>query len=127
MTVEVILNAAVGVLENRGRCFNDYTYADQVCVLGALAVAAGFDPDCWMGLQELAGEDRTGAEQTLIDAAQRLASVVAPRWADSRVEDLCVALGDWHDGERHVGDVRPTDSQVRDALLQAATRVEAAA
>jgi hypothetical protein len=57
MNVETILNAAIGVLERRGRCTGHFEIAGgQVDPLGALAVAAGMEPDTWMGLREYPAE-----------------------------------------------------------------------
>ncbi|MEV4181682.1 hypothetical protein AB0J28_09565 [Streptosporangium canum] len=123
MTPETILNAAVGVLAERGRCFGNYEYAGEVCVMGALAVAAGKKPAYWLELQEAAAsavaQSLDTIDHALIAAAYRLAAVVVPPLGEISVEDLCVLIGHWHDGERHLGDVRPKNSEVRDALILA--------
>jgi hypothetical protein len=120
MTVETILHATIGVLQRRGRCFNNYEYAGKVCVLGAMAVAAGQDPRLWVALQELDEEERAREDRELVAAARLFASVAVPSVAEADLEDLCVEVGRWHDGERRPGDVRPENSEVFEALAKAA-------
>jgi hypothetical protein len=130
VNVETILHATIGVLQQRGRCFNNYEYAGRVCVLGAMAVAAGQDPDLWVALQELDEGEQARKDAELVRAARLFASVTVPRVADADLEDLCVEVGRWHDGERLPGDVRPENSEVFEALAKAASlaaRTEVAA
>lgn len=120
MNAENILNAARGVLERRGRCFGDYEYAGKCCVLGAMAVAAGQDPRLWVALQA-PDSQWMDEDHELVAAARLFASVVAPAMADEDLEDLCVEVGRWHDGERRPDDVRPENSEVFEALAKAAS------
>lgn len=122
-TAEAILNAAIGVLGRRGRAFGTYEMSGgEVCVMGALAVAAGFEADRWMGLQAAPQDSLSAADLTLIGAARLLAGVVAPPLGDVDVEDIVRLVGHWHDGERHPGDVQPKNSEVFAALAAAADR-----
>lgn len=100
MNVETILNAAIGVLERRGRCLGHFQTADgKVCQLGALAVAAGYEADLWMGLRELAYDDLDACDRVLVDAARILARVEAPLLADCEmsIDRLVGLLGDSND------------------------------
>ncbi len=115
MTAENLLNAAIGVLERRGRCRENFVLIDgSVDPLGALAVAAGEEPDAWMGLRELPESQITGTDRALVDAAWYLVVVAVPH-VDSwqlPVDDMVGLLGDWAD--------RATDAEVFDALTKAA-------
>lgn len=117
-TPELILNAAIGVLQRSGRCFGDFVKGGKHCVLGAVAVAAGKPPHVWWALQEAQAENRLKAsDRVLIQAAQCLARVVA-RDADlDDLDDVCCKIGAWHDGG--YGE-QPSDDDVYDALRVAA-------
>jgi hypothetical protein len=121
VNAETILHATIGVLQQRGRCFNNYEYAGKVCVLGAMAVAAGQDPRLWVALQELDEEEQARKDCELVAAARLFASVAVPSVATADLEDLCVEIGRWHDGERLPGDARPENSEVFEALAKAAS------
>lgn len=121
MTPETILNAAIGVLKQRGRCKHRYTtITGRVDLLGALAVARGSEPDLWMGLRELLPGDIYGNEKTLVDAARYVVKVVAPlQPADEMsVNRLAGVLGDTNDCA--------TDEQVYEWLAKAAALAERA-
>ncbi|WP_068922143.1 DUF6197 family protein [Planobispora rosea] len=120
MNAETILNAARGVLAQRGRCFGQYEHAGEVCVLGAMAIAAGLEPEHWFEVQTTPADSLTDAEKNLIDAARMLARVVVPQADGVVLHDLVVLIGHWHDGERGPGDVRPANSEVMAALSAAA-------
>ncbi|MEV0830957.1 MULTISPECIES: hypothetical protein [Streptosporangiaceae] len=113
-TSENILNAAIGVLVDRGRAFADYGgTTGPVCGLGAIAVAAGLEPDAWRYLSEDPEALWSPAEVAMVGAARRLLATVAP-WldaADTPLDDLISLLGDWYD--------RATDSVLFGALLLA--------
>jgi hypothetical protein len=102
VNAETILNATIGVLQQRGRCYGTYMeVSGKVCVLGAMALAAGRDePDDW----ELLDEDESG-DAELLAAGRALATVVRGDIVadDFNAEDLVCVIGDWHDGPR-VGD-----------------------
>ncbi len=114
-TAENLLNAAIEVLERRGRCRENFVLADgSVDPLGALAVAAGEEPDIWMGLRELPESQIVGADRVLVDAAWYLVVVAVPH-VDSwqfTVDDMVSLLGDWAD--------RASDAEVFAALAKAA-------
>ena len=115
MNAETILNAAIGVLERRGRCTGHFEIAGgQVDPLGALAVAAGMEPDTWMGLREYPAEWMDEQDGRLVAAARLLAEVAVPGQCppDMPVHDLVGVLGDWSDAA--------IDAQVFDALAKAA-------
>ena len=120
MTPETILNATIGVLEQRGRHFGDFEYAGKVCVLGGVAIAAGADPAHWRSLQTTPLDGLIPSDLAMIGAAIHLADVVAPTSAEPGLEDLVALIGHWHDGERFPHDVRPTNAEVFDALTKAA-------
>ncbi|GGK62211.1 hypothetical protein Sme01_04170 [Sphaerisporangium melleum] len=115
MTPENILNAAIGVLEMRGRCRGNYELGDgSVDPLGALAVAAGLEPDDWMGLRTLPESQIAGGDRVLVDAAWFLVAAAVPRvetW-HLPVDDMVRALGDWADCA--------SDAEILGALTKAA-------
>lgn len=120
-TAENILNAAIGVQQQRGRAFGTYELiSGEVCPGGALAVAAGHPADYWMGLQAIDPVEFDAGDRALVDAARCLAAVVAPGWCEASVELVVQHIGRWHDGERRPGDVAPKNSEVMTALRQAA-------
>lgn len=124
-TPELILNAAIGVLQRSGRCFGDFARDGKVCVLGALAVAAGEPASMWWGLQEAESEHRLKpSDVVLIEAARTLARVVAPARADLDLDSLCTAVGAWHDGAS--ASRPPGDGVVYEVLQQAAHLAEQA-
>lgn len=117
-TAENLLNAAVGVLERRGRCRENFVLADgSVDPLGALAVAAGLEADDWMGLRDIPEHEITGIDRVLVDAAWVLAAAAVPELGAEHmpVHDLVGVLGDWSD--------RVSDAEVFDALTKAAHAV----
>ena len=117
-TSENLLNAAIGVLQLRGRCRENFELADgSVDPLGALAVAAGLEPDTWMGLREIPESQIKGIDRVLVDAAWVLASAAVPELGTEHmpVHDLVGVLGDWSD--------RSSDAEVFDALTKAAHAV----
>lgn len=114
-TAENLLNAAMGVLQQRGRCRENFVLIDgSIDPLGALAVAAGLEPDTWMGLREVPESEIAGVDRVLVDAAWVLASAAVPGVGAEHmpVHDLVGVLGDWSD--------RSTDAEVFDALAKAA-------
>lgn len=128
-----ILSGAVDLMAARGRAHGSYELlGGQLCALGALAVAAGKDPDFW---DILAGPEPYGhGDVELVEAARLLVQVIAP-WHDAdalMVGDLVEIVWDWHDGEMVEVDGKPTwphpplNSTVFDAFARAEP-VEAAA
>lgn len=100
MNAETILNAAIGVLQQRGRCTGEFVVQDgTVDTLGAMAVAAGMEPQIWQGLQELPAIQIVGRDAVLVGAARVLAGLVAPLQdtATMPVGRLVSLLGDWSD------------------------------
>ncbi len=100
MNTETILNAAIGVLQRRGRCRGHFETRDgKVCQMGALAVAAGHEPDLWMGLRDLAFEKLGPADRVLVEAARILAQVEAPMQPvrEMSLDELVTLLGDSND------------------------------
>lgn len=126
MNAETILNATIGVLARRGRCFGGFEYAGKCCVLGAMAVAAGADPDVWLALQEMPEVEMASGDRELVAAARFLAAVVAPEYAGADLEKVCVHVGRWHDGNRWRADEAPKTSVVFEALTKAAHFAEQA-
>lgn len=120
MNAETICHAAIGVLAERGRCYGHFELGRQVCVLGALAVAGGVEPEHWWTLQDTPLSELTDTDLALITAARRLAEVVASSAVEPDLGDLIAVVGEWHDGERHRGDVKPLNSEVFEALVKAA-------
>jgi hypothetical protein len=114
VVVEDILNASIGVLAERGRAFGDYGGATgPVCGLGAIAVAAGLEPEAWRYLSEDPEALWSPAEVAMVAAARRLLATVAP-WLnayDTPLDDLISVVGDWYD--------RATDNELFGALLLA--------
>lgn len=121
MNAETILHATIGVLARKGRCFGGFEYAGKHCVLGAMAVAAGADPDVWLALQEMPELEMDPADRELVAAARCLATVVCPEQAVADLETVCVHVGRWHDGNRWRGDMEPKTSEVFEALTKAAS------
>lgn len=100
MNAETILNAAIGVLQRRGRCRGHFETRDgKVCQLGALAVAAGHEPDLWMGLRDLTFEKLGQADRVLVEAARILAQVEAPMQPvrEMSLDQVVTLLGDSND------------------------------
>lgn len=121
MNVETILNAAIGVLERRGRCIGDYETGDgRVDQLGALAIAGGESPDIWRFWREFTIEELDGHALVLVEAARLLAEEEAPLEPVRvmPVDRLVMLLGDAND--------TLTDTQVLDFLGQAAKAARAA-
>lgn len=115
MTPETILHAAIGVLERRGRCRNDFETADgKVCQLGALAVAAGQHADLWRVLREMEFEDLAPTDRVLVEAARILAKVEAPLQPvhEMSIDRLVTLLGDSND--------IASDAEIFDFLTKAA-------
>ncbi|MFI7125912.1 hypothetical protein ACIBQ1_09475 [Nonomuraea sp. NPDC050153] len=100
MNAETILHAAIGVLQQRGRCTGDFLKSDgRVCQLGALAVAAGQPADLWRFLRDLDFEDLIPEDRVLVEAARILAKVEAPLQPvhEMSIERLVSLLGDCND------------------------------
>lgn len=119
MNAETILNAAMGVLQHRGRCKANFVLADgSVDPLGAIGVARGMEPDIWMGLRELSPSEIYGTDKDVVDAARFLAEAAVPGQCplDMPVNDLVGVLGDWADAA--------SDEEVYDAFTKAAHLAE---
>src|SRR5690606_32904861 len=100
VNVETILNAAIGVLKQRGRCVGDYETGDgRVDQLGALAIAGGETADIWRFWREFAVQELDGHALVLVEAARALARQEAPLQPvdEMSVEQLVTLLGDAND------------------------------
>lgn len=100
MNAETILNAAIGVLKQRGRCVGDYETGDgRVDQLGALAIAGGESADIWRFWRDFEFEELDGHALVLVEAARALARQEAPLQPVDRmsVEQLVTLLGDAND------------------------------
>jgi hypothetical protein len=80
VTPETICPTAIGVLLERGRCRTSFTDEQgRVDRLGALALAAGFEPQVWLDLRQVQkDEDLTPDQLALVEAARLVAHVEAP-------------------------------------------------
>ncbi|MGA4989968.1 DUF6197 family protein [Nonomuraea bangladeshensis] len=97
MNVATILADAITVLEQRGMCSGTFVIASgAVDAFGALAVAAGSEPDVWMGLREWHEIHWEPSDHQLVDAAYRLAEQVLPGCdvAGMALDDLITDVGD---------------------------------
>jgi hypothetical protein len=115
VTAFEILTGAVGVLQRRGRCVGDFEVGDgRVCLLGALAVAAGGDADLWRFLREFDMADLDVQDAPLVEAARLVAEVIAPLQPVRRmsIDQLVTLIGDAHDAA--------TDQQIFSVLSSAA-------
>lgn len=120
-----ILIGAIDELKVRGRAFGDWEYGECLCVLAAMAVAAGRTADYWDEVREAAAsDDYEDVDWTLLVAARNLATVVRPEVPveELSVDGLIDLISDWHDGPL-VGDEYvspPANWKVFDALIRAA-------
>jgi hypothetical protein len=115
VSTEKTLRDAMGVLIHRGRAFADYGDLDSgpVCVLAAIAIAAGLGPDAWRYLDEAPEQEWEPSETRMVEAARALLAVTAP-WVDAydtAISDLISLVADWYD--------RATDNDLYGALLLA--------
>jgi hypothetical protein len=114
MTPENILNAARGVLKQRGRCTGRFTTDDgRVDLLGALAIADGAEADMWLFWRGFLLEELNASALALLEAARLVAEVMAPLQPvrTMSISRLAMLLGDSND--------IATDAQI-DAFLQQA-------
>lgn len=127
-----ILLTAVELLKQRGRSYGSYdNHQGELCVLGAMAVAAGKDADCWEGLRNVYPGGMGDGDAELVEAALRLIRVIPVDvdLDDLMVEDLIGAIGGWHDGTWNGEDSEadmPTNAQVFAALVEASRLTEKA-
>jgi hypothetical protein len=125
-----ILTDAIGVLEQRGRSFGTYLNRQgEVCVLGAMAMAAGTDHDIWEGLGLYPEDEWELGDAELVEAARILLTLlpIEVDLNDLPIEDLVEHIGDWHDGVWN-GENRdaPTNAEVFGVLADAARLAEKA-
>jgi hypothetical protein len=115
MTATTLIADAASILQMRGRCRGNFVLGDGTLdPLGAIAVAAGLEPDTWMGLREIPESQIYGVDRAMVNAAWVLATVAVPR-VDTPlmpVHDLVGVLGNWADVA--------TDAEIFDALAKAA-------
>jgi hypothetical protein len=79
MTPENILNAARGVLKQRGRCIGQFKTEDgRVDLAGALAIADGAEADMWLFWRGFRPGELNEDARAVIEAARLVAEVVAP-------------------------------------------------
>ncbi|MFI7644267.1 hypothetical protein [Nonomuraea sp. NPDC049400] len=132
MSPETILTGAIGLLEQHGRSYGSYdNHQGELCVLGAMAVAAGKEAECWEGLRNVYPNDMGDGDAELVEAALRLIRVIPVDvdLDDLMIEDLIGAIGSWHDGTLNDEDSpadMPTNAQVFAALAEAARLAETA-
>lgn len=129
---EQILTGAVYLMQERGRAFGNYDdRTGHLCALGAMAVAAGKEPDSWEGLRGAYPHWLEEGDAELIEAARRLAAVVKPGANPDTMlpEDLIEGIGDWHDGTSNTPSEKPNapaNSVVFAAFAEAGQLVEQA-
>jgi hypothetical protein len=128
VNAEKILNGAIGILEQRGRCFGSYiNQQGEVCVLGAMALAAEVEQDRWESLNVEWESEWAPKDAALVEAARTLLKLLPfeVEFDDLPIEDLVFYVGRWHDGvfddDRWIDS--PTNAQVFAKLAEA---VEAA-
>jgi hypothetical protein len=127
-----ILMRAVDLLQARGRSYGSYDdRCGQLCALGAMAVAAGKEADCWEGLHGAYPHWLEQGDAELIEAARLLAAFIDDEAGKDEllVEELVGLIGDWHDGplDPETGKhFPPMNSAVFDALTKAAHFAEQA-
>ncbi|MER7361831.1 DUF6197 family protein [Nonomuraea wenchangensis] len=95
MNATTILADAITVLEQRGMCAGNFTVrTGEVDAFGALAVAAGFEPDVWMGLRDW-NERWSPSDRQLVEAAYYLAELVLPDrdLSEMLLDDLITDVG----------------------------------
>lgn len=125
-----ILTGGISEMQTRGRAFGTYNQSSgEVCVLGALAMAAGQDPDHWEVLQGRLPHWLEPGDAELLEAGRALAAVVRGG-IDSKhldAEELIATIGDWHDGtidaEAEEYPSPPPNSQVYALVAEAAQRL----
>ncbi|SET52460.1 DUF6197 family protein [Nonomuraea wenchangensis] len=96
MNAASILADAITVLEQRGMCSSNFVIASgAVDAFGALAVAAGSEPDVWMGLSDW-NAPWEPSDRQLVDAAFYLAELVLPGRdvVGMPLDDLITDVGD---------------------------------
>ena len=121
MTPENILNAARGVLKQRGRCTGQFKTDDgRVDLAGALAIADGAEADMWLFWRDFRFEELNACTRALIEAARLLAEVLAPLQPvrAMTLDRLVMLLGDAND--------TLSDERVLGFLAEAARRAEKA-
>lgn len=132
MNAETILTDAIGVLEQRGRSFGVYlNQQGEVCVLGAMALAAGVAHDCWESLNLYPPDEWELGDAELVEASRLLLSILPydVDFDDLTIEEIVEKIGDWHDGVLDAdGDKphAPANSQVFAKLAEAARLAEQA-
>ncbi|MFI7448169.1 hypothetical protein ACIBQX_11780 [Nonomuraea sp. NPDC049714] len=116
MTPENILNAARGVLKQRGRCIGQFKTEDgRVDLPGALAIADGAEADMWLFWRGFEFEELDTNTRAVIEAARLLAEVMAPLQPvrTMSLNQLVALLGDASD--------TLSGTQIDDFLKQAAS------
>lgn len=131
---EQILTGAVYLMQERGRAFGNYDdRTGHLCALGAMAVAAGKEPDCWEGLRGAYPHWLEEGDAELIEAALVLLRVACPAEDGEEmpqevlIEDLIERVGGWHDGTLNSEPGQrtpPANSTVFAALAEAAEIAE---
>lgn len=110
-----------------GRAFGDWEDSGCLCVLAAMAVAAGRTADYWTELRNAGPHEYEPIDETLLDAARSLAVVVRPAVdvAALSVDALIDLVSDWHDGPQTADGYTsaPPNWKVYDALIRAAARL----
>ncbi|TMR11067.1 hypothetical protein ETD86_37115 [Nonomuraea turkmeniaca] len=128
MNASKILTDAIGVLEQRGRSYGTYlNQQGEVCVLGALALAAGTEHDIWEGLGLYPEDEWELGDAEMVEAARQLLTLLPVKadLNDLPIQDLIEHIGDWHDGVSDAdGDKpRPPANSVVFAKLAEAARL----
>ncbi|MBN6054572.1 hypothetical protein JYK22_21700, partial [Nonomuraea sp. RK-328] len=123
-SAQQILIGAIGELKVRGRAYGDWEYGQCLCVLAAMAVAAGRTADYWDEVRQAEPHEYEPVDETLLIAARSLAKVVRPAVAveELSVDGLIDLISDWHDGPNTKDGYTsaPPNWKVFDALIRAA-------
>ncbi|MFB4280792.1 hypothetical protein ACBJ59_36270 [Nonomuraea sp. MTCD27] len=125
-----ILLAGIDLLKQHGRAFGSYdNQQGELCALGALAVAANKDAECWESMRGSWPLHAEPGDRELVEAARELYMVLAGADVspeDLQIEDLIEGVGAWHDGTP-VPDseeaIPPANSVVFAAFSDAAARL----
>lgn len=122
-----VLIGTIDELKIHGRALGDWEYGQCLCVLAAMAVAAGRTANYWEEVRQAPPHEYEPVDDSLLAAARSLAGVVRPEVdvAALSVDSLIDLVSDWHDGPETPDGYTcaPPNWKVYDALIRAAARL----